>query len=194
MKLVKQNVVVMLLVSVVLFSCKDDEPTGSGNKFTFGGTSYTVSSAVFEKRIDPEYDAEENEYYRHNLNFIGRGIVNALNDNGDYDPTGSGNYVSLKVLNTEALELTDGTYTWGGTDSQDSFTIPVGAVGIGWNTDSYIEYKITSGTLTVSKSGSTYKLSFEGVAYQYGEVEGEVSGDPITVQAQFEGPLFEYLD
>jgi hypothetical protein len=192
MKLVNRYALIVC-AAVGLFSCNDDEtPTTPDNKFSLGATDYKITNGLFIKDVEPGMDNDGNEYYRNELTFTGDGITITEVD-GEVTGSGQGSYATL-LINNAGRELQTGTYTWQAEENEQPFDLWAGNITIDWQKGTQTDYLMTSGTLTVSRTGTSYKATFEGVAYPEDMINGGiVSGSsPLNVKLQFEGSLLAF--
>src|SRR5690349_21702094 len=151
----------LLLAVVSLFSCNEIENTVPDNNFSLGENTFKIIKGAFLKGMEPGTDTDGNEYYRNELILAGEGIMLTETD-GHLVGTGQGSFVNL-LINNKGRELEAGTYTWQSEENEQPFDLWAGYVTIDWQKDSEIKYELGSGTLTIVKSGTTYKTSFEGI-------------------------------
>lgn len=185
-KLFTQKLLLLVLSVFVLSACgEDDEKSGTKGEFTLGDETTTISSGLFAYDTSPQEDDNENVYHRNELIFLGKGLK-VVSSGGEYELTGDGNMLDLLVNNSgEQLEV--GTYTWQSEENEQPFDLWAGWLTLNVNSDNEEEYELESGTLVVTKSGSTYKITFTGTAYL--SFDGARGLPPIVVTAEFEGTL-----
>lgn len=180
----------LLLLAITLFAltaCSDDEVKTKGS-ITLEDESTKIASGLFVYDTSPNTDAEDNDYYRNQIIFVGKGLK--IETSGDeYEVTGSGNMLELYV-NNAGTQLETGTYTWQSEENEQPFDLWSGWLTLDVNSEDETYYRLIDGTVTVTKSGGIYKMSFEGTAYLYIESDKQAAGLPtVNVSAEFEGKL-----
>jgi hypothetical protein len=184
-KLFNQKLLLIALSAFVLSACSDDERIRTKGEFTLADGTTAIGSGIFAYNTNPQYDADENEYYRNQLIFLGKGLK-IVSADGEYEITGEGNMLELFV-NNEGQELEDGGYTWPVDENEQAFDLRGGLLTLNVNTDEEEEYALYSGSVMVTKSGSVYKITFTGTAYF--QFSGSRGLPPLDVTAEFEGQL-----
>ena len=183
----------LLLLAISLFAitaCEDDDKIKTTGHLSLDSEETKVASGWFLYDTSPNQDSEENDYYRNQLILVGKGLK-VEKDGDDYDVDGNGDVLTL-LINNEDQGLQVGTYTWQSEENEQPFDLWDGNYIQNMNTEDEINYRLYSGILTVSKSGSKYKINFEGLAYIEIETDGfkSAAGLPaIPVSAEFEGKL-----
>lgn len=180
----------LLQLAVILFAftaCGDDEVKTKG-QFTVDDETTKIASGLFVYDTTPNSDAEENDYYRNQVIFFGKGLK--ITGSGDeYEVTGSGNMLELYV-NNAGTQLETGTYTWQSEENEQPFDLWSGWLTLDVNSADETYYRMIGGTLTITKSGGIYKMSLEGTAYLYIESDKQAAGLPtVNVSVEFEGKL-----
>lgn len=177
----------MLAITLLAFTaCSDDEIKTKG-QLMFSEIETAVASGWFVQDTSPNYDGNENEYFRNQLAFFGKGLK-ATKSSGGYAISGSGDMLELYINNAEQ-GLKTGTYTWQDEENEQPFDLWYGLYTQNANTEDEATYRLTEGTLTVSKSGDAYKISFEGIAYfEFDEVK-QAGLPPVDIALEFKGPL-----
>jgi hypothetical protein len=194
MNKVKLHFLFFVVFTIVLSSCKDDDDSKNtpDNKFTFGTTEVKIEKGAFIYDVSPGQDTDGNDYYRNELFFAPSGVTITAAGEDDFDVTGEGTILTL-LINNSGQELQVGTYTWQGEENEKPFDFWDGTVYVNWNTNSEGRYRMTEGTVVVTKSGSTYTITAEGEAYPMtynGDWwETDLEASPVTVTLQFEGEL-----
>ncbi len=154
-----------IILSLFLSSCKSDDDSSSSNRrFTYNNTNYNVSYVV------------ENKYSNGDASIT---FLNNINYNGSTNTFSaeSANFLEFDFqFNSEVTTIPEGTYTFNADDA--TVNTFYGEVTLGYNSENDTEDlydSITSGTVIVSKSGSTYTFDFD-VATQNGEtVSGTIT-------------------
>ena len=182
----------LLMLAIGLFiatACGDDDEVKTKGNISLDSEQSSIASGWFMYDTSPNHDIEENVYYRNQIIFFGKGLK-FEKDGDEYETTGSGDVLELYINNEGQLPET-GIYTWQGEENEQPFDLWYGLYTQNVNTGDEATYRLQSGTLTISKSGSTYKMSFEGTAYlEIGQDFKQSAGlPPIAVTAEFEGKL-----
>lgn len=183
-----RNLLLFAFSTAVLSACSDDDEVKTKGEITFSDQKTKITSGVFAHDTSPAEDDNGNVYHRNQLILFGTGLRLVESGDDEYEISGTGHYLYL-MLNGSDQELKTGTYTWQSEDNQQPFDLWAGEFIKNANTANEEEYDLRSGTVTVTKSGDTFKISFSGTAIL--EIDGEVppNTEPITVTAQFEGKL-----
>jgi hypothetical protein len=168
----------ILVLSLILVSCKKDKDKGPTNYFKVGGTTYELSTGILENYgTDPGYY----EGYNLDLTLITDGISVSAGDVW----SGSGKAIYFEIFSTSSAYLPSGTYDYDNTTSPSltfSFDLSLYVLDLDFP-DAGTPVQIISGTVTVVKDGSTYDITLS---------DGENnSGDAIT--AHYKGTL-KYFD
>lgn len=185
----KQKFLSFALVGLVLASCGDDDNEAkTKGQFTLADETTKIASGLFEFDTTPDTDIDDNTYHRNTLIFFGEGLrIEVTGD--EYETIGEGNMLTLDI-NNNGQELEVGTYTWEPEENEQPFDLRGGLVTLNVNTGNELDYRMYSGTVTVTKSGSIYKISFTGTAYAENQGVRQLAGLPlINVTAEFEGKL-----
>ncbi len=168
---------VCLAFGLLLSSCSKDEE-GIPNRLTINGTNYVLSNGYIAG-IGVFEDDNGNTGSVYAVLLASSGVT--VTSDGDIGGTGQLFYMAL--FSPSTVELAAGTYTY---DEQFLEGTLIEAVGIDGNftTEVGTEYVITSGTVTISKSGNTWTFQFEGEA-------DDGTGGTIAISGSFSGPLTE---
>ena len=114
--------------------------------------------------------------------------ITITSSNGVLNGSGSGNIVVL-MINNKGRELQAGTYTWQSEENEKPFDLWAGYVTTDSEKATEKNFDLLSGTLTITKVGTTYKATFEGIAIQEDDNEEHIAGTETTVSFQFEGAV-----
>ncbi len=175
---------------LILTACGDDDGgVKTKGQFTLGEETTKISSGHFFYATSPNSDADDNDYYRNQVIFYGKGLK--VEGTGDEAETvGEGDMLEL-YINNEGQELQTGTYTWQAEENEQPFDLWYGLLTQNVNTANEVYYRLQEGVVVVSKSGSTYKITFTGAAYLETDDDAKVNAGlpPIVVTAEFEGKL-----
>lgn len=144
--------IAVLVLGVLLTGCgKDEDPVK--NSFTAAGTEYELSSGV----IVSWEETSTKGVYSVDLVLLSKGI--GINDMGM--PTGKGNALYFQMLSSTLTDLPDGTYFYGKRSDNSPKTYFQGDAMINYDSTtmgSQTDISITSGTVTIKKSGSEYEI------------------------------------
>jgi hypothetical protein len=169
----------ILVLSLILMSCKKDKDKGGPNNyFKVGNSTYEVSFGTLENYgTDPGYY----EGYNLDLYLITSGID--VDVNGVW--TGTGDAIYFELYSTSATYLPSGEYTYDlVSDIPPTGTFDVSFYYLNWTTTNEVENFLILGTLTVTRNGSNYTIDLTGgIDYPGGK----------TVTAHYSGPL-QYID
>ncbi len=182
MKKILNILLAISLVSVTFYSCNDDDDDDkSSNKDSYlkvEDTEYSLSFGILE------YWGEETTDGPYYLDLYLAGGFTLTDDDDDYTVEGEGNVIYFELYSSNSTSLTAGEYTYD-TTSYEAFTFDYSDYLVNYNleTDEYDEMgEISSGTIDVSKDGSTYKISIDCM-----------SSDGTAITGYFEGTL-DYYD
>lgn len=165
----KLRVLFMLLLAVAMtsVSCnKDDDDNGSGDSFTYNGTTYDLSQGYIIS-----YGNNGNESFDFDVVLVSEGLV--LDADGDF--SGTGDYVLLDLNTNSSAGLVDGTYTYDeDEEDRDSFILTFGDAGINFNpaSGSGTLLEANAGTVTVDGDEITFDLTIPGGQKIEGSFEG----------------------
>ena len=161
----------MSLLFLFLCGCSKDKVIP--NHLTYNGSDYALNTGIIEN-----YGTVRN-VFNLDLTLFSSGIsYNTV----DSVPKGTGNIVYLEMY-TSSKSLPTGTYTFDDNSTGNAGTFDVGMLGISFNVDSFsgtLVY-ISSGTVTVAKSGSIYEITINGK-----------TSDNKTIDCHFKGSLTFY--
>jgi hypothetical protein len=170
---------VLLAISALFAGCKKDADTGRKNIIKYDDKEYALSMGFMEN-----YGKYlENEGYNIDLTLMSSGFK-IHEANGEIDSvSGTGNGIYFEMFTSDSTELDSRIFTYDTEGTRESGTFDNGQVVIDYNatTQEGDIYNIVQGTVTVSKSGSTYEIA---IACK------DVSGKDIT--GYFKGKLKYY--
>lgn len=149
-----------LLLGTMLFAgCggDDDSDSESGNYFKINGKTYELKVGYLQNW---GMDADYYDGYNVDLLLVSDGITFDA-ENEEFSGTGDGIY--FEMYSSMSNQLPAGSYTYSSTEPNSTSTFDYGEYYVDFNTSTY-DYTsygfFNSGTITVSKSGSTYEISF----------------------------------
>jgi predicted heme/steroid binding protein len=157
MKMLKP-IFVLLMACLLITSCsEDDEDTDSKNFIAFDETSYDLSKGILIN--EGEYTED---IYLYDIELFTSDFEFTYDEDGDLDGIyGEGQALFLALFSEDADYPAIGEYTY--SLSGEAGTFYYGEAYSYVNTDEYeYEYSaISSGTITVTASGNSYKISFD---------------------------------
>jgi hypothetical protein len=171
--------IVMGILLLPANSCKEDETINQSNgtgTLTIGDNSYDL---VYGELIGIR-DVVAGEVYVGPIYLLSTGF-----SLGNSSVTGIGQVIGLSLFFDSYLNIVPGTYTL---DSEEPF--PSGTFNVDFYADFNMStfgisalYRATSGTLTISKIGSTYDMSIDVLASKYNvtHADTEPTGNPLAV-------------
>lgn len=170
------SVITCFAMIMFISSCSKDEE-GVPNRLVIDGTVYTLSKGYISG-FGVEEDANGNLGSIYEVLFTSSGVT----FDGD-ELSGTGQVLYMALFSRSTIELAAGTY-----DVRDTFlegSVLESLAGDGnFTTGSLSIYEITSGTLTISKSGNNWVFSFNFSAL-------DDAGATVSVTGSFSGTLEE---
>jgi len=156
--------VVLLLVSLVFTGCKKDDESSS-NSFSYNGKSYELTQGFLVNYGS----VSKSTVYNFDLYLLTSGINVETG-------TGTGSYLYFEMFTDSSTGLGDGTYDY--TDTYASLTFDYAKIYIDYNieTQSGSYAYIYDGTVTISKSGSTYTITIDCVDTNNKTIKGSYTG------------------
>jgi hypothetical protein len=136
--------------------------TGSGS-FSLNGTTYPILFGGFESFDDGWFE----------ILFLDETMGNNI--------TGA-NAVAFDILSPSENEITSGIYNY--SESYNPFTFDWGIVDLNIETGYEEYYEIVGGSITISKSGNSYSINFNGLLEGGGSVSGFYSGILVDMDEQ----------
>jgi hypothetical protein len=152
------NLAVLLFAILVIAGCKkDSNDTTPSNSLQVDGNKYDLSHG-FVINYGPG-----NSVYNMEIALLSPGIT--IHDIDGYPDSisGTGHVILFSVMTSGTDKITPGDYTYD--FSYNAGTFDYGMYKLNWNTTGnpnpdFVE--ITSGTIKIMNSGTTYELSFTG--------------------------------
>jgi hypothetical protein len=168
----------------LLTSCSDsDSPLAK--RIIIDGEKLTLANGYIGS-FGPDEDDNGDPVSVYLIILTSTGLV--INEQGNF--AGTGDVVLLQMLSPSAIELKSGTYNFGDPNSSNYFKGSAFSIVYKmYNPDAGAAnaYQVTSGTLKISKSGSTFKISFTVTLQESNLV------NPVNAKGSFEGKLVEIL-
>lgn len=142
--------IAIIILSVITFTgCSDDDDDNAKGTFTYNGTTYELSNGVIES-----YGSITKSSYHLDLTLYSSGL--------NYEKgTGTGNALYFEIFSSSNSDLVAGTYAYDPEWTGEPLTFDFGAAYINFNitSESGTQVIINEGTVTISKSGSTYTIT-----------------------------------
>lgn len=175
------NILLLAAAAVVFSSCKDDDDKAS-NEFKIDGASVSIKSAGLLYDPTPGESPKTGEdIYFHFVTFLSEGLTLTDEGNGPF-VSGEGDGLTFGLISS-TTDLEPGKYEFTGTDDNAApFDFFDGSGYYDLNTNDESEFDITGGTVTVSKSGDTYTIDFDGVI------------DDTAVKLHYSGTLAKFVN
>jgi len=166
---------------MILSSCSSDEDA-LAKKVTIDGEKITLANGYIAG-FGVYQDDNGDPVSEYGVILSSSGLT--MND-GDF--SGTGTFVFMQLVSTSSIQLANGTYTIADLESEsylkgDAFSVTLKDYN-STTDDAEVIYYATSGTIKITKSGSTYKITFNFTLSEDGVNEIEAKGS-------FEGKLEE---
>jgi hypothetical protein len=148
-----------VLLGVLLTSCNkdDDNENPTKNYFKVDDITYEISSGVLEN-YGIDY-AGQYEGYNLDLNLVSKGIQVSEDDYGEMEVTGSGQIIYFEMFSSNGLSLDNGDYNFDGISPFPVGTFDYGDYAINWDENDEDWIEISSGKVTVNKTGNEYEIT-----------------------------------
>ncbi len=150
--LFKMALVAVLSAGMLLSGCSKDDDDDTKGSFSYKGVEAKFSDGAMAYFGYNMKKGEETFGLSVNLWSAG---VDLLKE------TGTGSFISFDFISTSSTELPSGKYTYNGSAKvTGAFTFNQGTAYVNYNVEKEegTEGEIYSGTVTIEKNGSTYKL------------------------------------
>ena len=161
--------VLAFLAGLTLTGCskESDDPT---NLFTVGKTKAELKTFAF---YITSHNSNGFEYY---FDLASEGI--SYNPSGYF--LGSGSYLEFNVVSSSSDGIASGDYVFDDSGTFPAFSYYSGSHCLDWaESSAYTLVSITSGTLSVTRNGSYYEISFKGVDSDGEKVTAYYKGSSI---------------
>lgn len=154
----------LFLVSSLLSSCdKDDNDNGdtSKNYLKVGDTEYVLFKGAMENYGTNDNEDEEWNYdgYNIDLSLASEGISITTNSYGEMNYSGSGQLLYFEMFSSKGNEFDSREYTFSSANNFPIGTFNDGEYSLAYTDDDDEWIEITSGEITISKSGSEYSIT-----------------------------------
>ncbi len=177
---IKKILTVVLVCFIALAGCKKDDKSSSKNFLKYNGKEYSIDKGMLESWGKWSTDGDNNI----DLTLLSDSLT-IVEVNNVYDHlTGTGHGVQFWMYSTSTTELNSTTYTYDVASTEAAGTFDWGNLKINYNFDTEtgdIDQYIEGGTITVSKDGSTYKITINCT-----------DEDNKSFTGSYEGPLNFY--
>ncbi|RKD92851.1 hypothetical protein [Mangrovibacterium diazotrophicum] len=166
---------IAMLATAMLAGCGDDDEGDSNpaNYFKVDGKTYELKVGYLQN-----WGTDEGYYEGYNLDLVL--VSDGFSfDMESYELTGIGDAVYFEMFTTESTGLDAGEYEYSSTEPYPTGSFDYGEYYVGFDieTEDYESYGyFTAGTVTVSKSGSTYQISFSCTTSTGKKVTGYFKG------------------
>ena len=167
----------LFLVSSLFMGCQKDD-NSANNYLMVGNTKYAMAQGTIENNGLMQGDSRKYDGYNLDLTLYSGGFTLSTDDNGELNVSGTGHMIYLEIYTSSAEEYDNLEYTY-----SDSYPAPVGTFDYGDYVLNYspgsIDYKwieITSGSVTISKSGSIYTIIIDCIDEEGNSVSGYFKG------------------
>ena len=159
----------LFIAIAVLSSCKKDD-NGPSNNVKYDGRTYELSKGYLEN-----YGEWYDNTYNFDLTLVSSDVTIT-----ESSASGVGNLVYFEMLSPSPTELAAGTYTFASSFNTAN-TFDQGMVGLDFDVANFTGtiLSLVGGTVEVSKSGTTYDITFNGVLATGKSVSGKYSGTLI---------------
>jgi hypothetical protein len=174
----------LFTASLFLISCNNDDSSNddssTDNNISFDGTEYDLSQGYVL-----HYDDDMDSLSFYQLTLYSSSFEITYDDDAYIDDiTGEGQTLSFEINSSTSDDIALGTYTYSAHNSSTAgtFSYATASTYSNFETDELNSSEITDGTLTISKNGSSYTLSFD-----------LTDEDGVSVTGYYSG-LVEYID
>lgn len=195
-----KSILGLFTASLFLISCSDDD-SSEDNNISFDGTEYDLSQGFVLHYDDDIYDVDTLCFYELSL-FSSDFEITYDEDDYPDEITGEGQAIFFEINSSTSDDIALGTYTYFNYDSYTdynsdtssdkatysysdmagTFSYSLAYSYANTETQEFDYSEIEDGTLTISKNGDSYTLSFD--------LTGE---DGVNVTGYYSGSL-EYID
>lgn len=168
-------------LALVTSCSEDDKPR---RKIVIDGESMALAHGYY-RDYGTYFDNNEDQGNQYDLLLTSKNLT--VDESGD--PSGKGEYIFFEIFSYDIDAIGEGTYTF----EIESYSLgDLFDSDAGVNYDAALEtedasFDIVSGTLTISKSGETYKIKFDLV------MANDETEEQVDVTGTYEGKLTEYF-
>lgn len=171
----------LFLASSLLMSCnKDDEDNDVSpkNHLKIGETEYVLSKGTCENYGQMEDDAWQYDGYNLDLTLFSSDFTISTDSYGKLDASGSGQLIYFEMFSSKRNEFDSRDYTFSSSEPYSVGTFDYSNFSINYsvNNDDAELTEITSGKVTISKSGSEYSITINCISENGESVTGFFKG------------------
>jgi hypothetical protein len=173
-----RSLLLLLVTSVVLISCGDDDKESVPDRLIIDGESFSLTKGyIFGYGPDTDDDGNAGSIYEIIL------TTDGVDFDGD-DFSGTGKFLDLILFSASTIELEERTYTYS-LDFLEGTLIDGVSIDGNFDTLEGDLYIILDGEVTVSRLGETWTLKFKFT------VENQTTLDEVELTGSYEGLLTE---
>jgi hypothetical protein len=172
-----RSLLLLLVTSVVLISCGDDDKESVPDRIIIDGESFKLTKGYITGYGIYE-DDELNTGSIYEILLATDGVV--VDEDG---ASGTGQVLDLFLFSSSNIELKEGTYTYS-LDFLEGTLIEGFSVDGNFDTEQGVFYVIIDGEVTISRSGDSWTIEFDFIT------ETDTGGE-IDVTGSFSGTLEE---
>ena len=164
------KLILLLFLTLAVFSCKKDDPVL--NYFKYELIKYEVDEGGIEYygKLDPSDPG-----YNYDVSLFSTGII--------FDPlagtfSGTGNIIVLQMYSDSENLLSPGTYTFNADGSRTPFTFDIGRFGLFVNMDDQTGtiILVNSGTIVIRKTDDKWTFDFDCATSADKTIKGSFTG------------------
>jgi hypothetical protein len=160
MRLTLRALFALMIAGAALTSCNkddDDDDATPESYFMYDGKTYELTQAYIEN-----YGEWEPGVYNLDLTMMSKGFTVNTSNGQIQSVTGTGNALYFEMYTSDSTKLDNRTYTYDEMSTANG-TFDFGVIGINFNiaTQTGTQHMVMSGTVTVSKSGSVYTITWD---------------------------------
>ena len=169
----------MFLVGIFLVRCnKDDDDTGTRNYLKIGDTEYELFAGLLENFGTDDHDDWYHGYLG-KLILFSEGLSLHVVEEDRYEFAGNGDLIAFSLYSNTGSALDNADYVFTSTVPCPIGTIDGGAYAIKFDTENWDAEDsddIVSGTVSVSLSGSEYRITFDCACQNDKKITGFYKG------------------
>lgn len=179
---IERKILTIILLSLIIFTgCKKDKKESTVNNYIrYDGTTYAIDKGYLENWGKWSLEGDNNL----DLTLVSNGI-SVVEVGGEIDEyIGEGNAIIFYMYSTSTTRLDDGNYVYDEDATEEAGTFEWANVVINYNIEDEegdVDQYIVDGTVTVTKTGDVYEISFN-----------LTDEDGKTVTGYFKGTLKYY--